>query len=448
MNAKLKVSHRTELVNVPERILKYIRKVMILDNPEFIQAEKYGRYAGHLDEHIYLYEDIPGGVAFPRGWTRQCLELLRKNGIETQIQDHRRSLSPVELSFRGRLRGYQQRAVRDILQRDFGVCSADTGSGKTVIALAIICKRGQPTLILVHTKELLHQWAERVRSFLDIEPGLIGDGKFDIQPVTVAIVNTARKHLEELPEHFGQIVVDECHRVPSSMFIETVQAFDSKYMVGLSATTYRRDGLDKLIYYALGDRAHKVDSEQLRQEGAVLAPQVYRRETSFRYAYSEDYQAMLTALTEDRRRNLQIAEDVIDLAGNRPGTVLVVSDRVAHCQALAELIEPAGHRVKILTGRTPREERAQIVADVQAGEVDVLVSTLQLLGEGFDCPGLSSLVLATPVRFKGRLTQVVGRILRPADGKRPVVFDYIDSRVGVLRAQARSRERALDEVSA
>lgn len=78
--------------------------------------------------------------------------------------------------------------------------------------------------------------------------------------------------------------------------------------------------------------------------------------------------------------------------------------------------------------------------------MDVLVSTLQLLGEGFDCSGLSSLFLTTPIKFKGRLLQVIGRILRPGDGKRPVVYDYVDELQPVLRAQARARGKALAEV--
>lgn len=79
--------------------------------------------------------------------------------------------------------------------------------------------------------------------------------------------------------------------------------------------------------------------------------------------------------------------------------------------------------------------------------MDVLCSTVQLLGEGFDCSGLSSLFLGTPIKFKGRLLQVVGRILRPEDGKRPIVFDYVDSYVDVLKAQAKSRERAFAELA-
>lgn len=448
MKTIVKVSNRTEVVNIPDGIKRYIHKVMTLDNPKYQEALKYDRWLGDLEPEIKLYEETEDSIIFPRGWTRNCIELLKENGVQFEIQDNRRTLETISLSFQGSLRPYQKAAVKDALQRDFGVVSAATGSGKTIMALAVIAQRGQPTLILCHTKELLYQWRDRIESFLGIEPGLIGDGKFKIQPISVGVINTARKHLDELPLYFGQIIVDECHRTCSAMFTEVVQAFDCRYMLGLSATPYRRDGLTRLIYLTLGDKVHQVDSKELRNNGATLSPEVIRRETSFRYAYEDDYQEMLTALTEDQDRNQLIVNDVIRQSKKGNEVCLVVSDRVAHCQALADMLDNAGLWIEVLTGQTPKRERERIVQDVQTGRVDVLISTVQLLGEGYDCKKLSSLFLASPIKFKGRLLQVVGRILRPADGKRPIVFDYQDVRVGVLKHQAKCRECALSEVVA
>lgn len=447
--SKLKVSNQAELVDVPKKILYEVKRINTLDNPKFKDAEKYGRYTGHLEPTIKLWSETSEGISFPRGWSRNCLDLLSRNGIDVNIEDLRRSLSPVELIFKGELRDYQQKAIDGVLKRGFGVLESATGSGKTIMALKIVAERQQPTLILVHTKELLHQWKEKIQEFLDIEAGLIGDGKYKIQPVTVGIVNTVRKRLGELPEHFGQIIVDECHRTPSTMFTEVVQAFDCKYMLGLSATAYRRDGLTKIIYLTLGDRTYQVNSKELKSSGAVMSPEIIQRQTNFYYSYEDDYQEMITSLTQDMKRNTQIAEDVIQQATNRSGTCLVVSERIQHCEDLADMIQKRTDlRVEILIGHASRSERENIVNEVQEGEIDVLVSTIQLIGEGFDCKGLSSLFLTTPIKFKGRLLQVIGRILRPADGKRPRVYDYQDQKVGVLKAQAKSREWALREVEA
>ena len=445
MKTKLIVTNKAQLVNPDLGTRKYIQKVFTIENPKFEEAEKYGRYTGNLEEFIYLYEDTQDGIIFPRGYARNAIKLLQDKGTEPEIVDNRRSLEPIGFEFQGTLRDYQQKAVEDVIKRGFGVLGAPTGSGKTVMALKVIADRAQPTLVLVHTKELLYQWRDKIRGFLNVEPGLIGDGKYNIGPVTVAVVNTAKKHLNELPQYFGHLVVDECHRTPSTMFTDVVTAFDCQFMLGLSATTYRRDKLTKLIFFTLGDKTHEVDQAALKQDGAILTPEVITRETDFCYSYADDYPQMLTALTEDKDRNQQIVDDVI--SETTQGICLVVSDRVSHCAELARLLDNAGLSVELLTGQTKQAERTRIVQEVQGGNVDALVATIQLLGEGFDCENLTSLFLTTPIKFKGRLLQVIGRILRPADGKRPKVFDYIDKEVGVLRAQAKSRENALAEIA-
>jgi superfamily II DNA or RNA helicase len=323
------------------------------------------------------------------------------------------------------------------------VLEAGTGSGKTVMALDIIARRRQPTLILVHSKELMHQWQDRIRQFLGIEAGLAGDGILDIQPVTVAIVNTAKKYLETLSVAFGQIVVDECHRVPASLFTDVVSAFDSHYMLGLSATAFRReDGMTPLIYTYMGDRVHAVDGRMLAASGAVVRPELLQRPTGFAHFFQGEYAKLIKALAADGKRNCQIAADIGTIVRQgHQGTILVVSDRVAHCQILAELMAEQGVAALVLTGQTTADKRAQIVEDVQAGGVAVLVATLQLIGEGFDCPGLTTLVLATPIKFEGRLLQVVGRIMRPAEGKKARVIDYVDENIPVLRRSAAARRK-------
>ncbi len=95
----------------------------------------------------------------------------------------------------------------------------------------------------------------------------------------------------------------------------------------------------------------------------------------------------------------------------------MVSDRVSHCRFFEEKLQQKGVRVKLLHGQLTPETRHEIVEAVQAGEVEVLVATLQLISEGFDCPGLSTLFLTTPISFEGRLLQVIGRIMRPAENK-------------------------------
>ncbi len=430
------------LRNAPPALVERLKELLTIDNPKYKDARKYARWVGkNFKRKLYFYEQEKEGLRFPRGFANHVVALCRRlTGRSPRIIDQRQLLPEVNFDFQGQLRPYQEEAVKAVLERHFGVLVAGTGSGKTVMALAVLAARRQPTLILLHNKELLYQWQARVQQFLDMEPGLIGDGHYDIQPVSVAIVNTVRKHLDQLPGCFGQIIVDECHRVPASLFTGVVTAFNCQYSLGLSATAFRReDGMTRLIYLYMGDRVHQVDSRELEAVGAVLRPEFIQHPTGFRYSFRGDYQALMTALTADEARNQQIALDVAREVAAGQGVVLVVSDRVAHCQYLAELLVERGIDAVVLTGRVSGEERARIVEAVRENRVQVLVSTLQLVGEGFDVAGLTSLFLTTPIKFTGRLQQVIGRILRPAAGKQPRVIDYLDQHVGVLRASARTR---------
>jgi len=417
-----------------------LKKQLTIDNPQYLDAKKYGRWMGKkLKPYLHFYEEESEAIRFPRGYANHAILLARKfMRCDPQIIDQRQTLPEIPFSFRGNLRPYQEEAVAALLRRDFGVLEAGTGSGKTVIALAVIAERKQATLVLVHTKELLYQWAERARTFLEVEAGLVGDGNFTIRPLTIAIVNSAKKRQSELAGHFGQLCVDECHRVPSSLFTEVVTAFDCRYLLGLSATAFRRDGLTKLIYMYLGDRAFKVESDDLHASGAVLKPEFIQRATEFRYVYRGNYQALMKALTTNPARNKLIADDIAREAVASPGTILVVSDRVKHCGELALLLEKQGIKSAVLTGKLPAEQRSALVEEIRQGGIKVLISTVQLIGEGFDCPDLTILFLTTPIKFTGRLLQVVGRILRPAHGKQPKVYDYVDP-VGVLSSSAQSR---------
>ena len=439
---RIELDNNLHLHGAPEKLAAQFCAQFTLDNPLYVAARKAGRYTGHLPPRLCFCEQANGSLIMPRGAANSIVRRAQGHGT-VDVVDNRLTLPEIDLTFRGSLRAYQQQACNGAIDSSMSVVEAGTGSGKTVMACAIIAARKQPTLIIVHNKELLYQWRDRIEQFLGVEAGLIGDGKFEVRPLTVGIVNTVRSRLDELTDRFGHVVVDECHRVPASMFTEAVTAFPARYLLGLSATPYRRDNMDNLIGWFVGEHRVQVDMCTLQDVGAVLRPEIVERETGFFYPYRDDYTRMLTALVENVHRNEIIAADIRKQAER--GTALVVSDRVAHLKRLAEMAAVEG--AKLLTGQTPKKERLAIVEDLKGGRVPVLFSTLALIGEGFDCPGLDSLLLASPIKFSGRLKQVVGRVLRPAEGKTPVVVDFIDSRVGVLKNQARARRQVYEQLN-
>ncbi|WP_051564551.1 DEAD/DEAH box helicase [Desulfovermiculus halophilus] len=444
----LKVKDRAELYIQRKDVLRGIKKAMTLDNPQYVQALKYGRFTDHLDPKIHLWEEIEDGIIFPRGWARQCLSMLRRHGIKVEIEDRRRTLESIEMEFWGQLRPYQQQAARAALGREFRVICIPAGGGKTVVCCYLICKTGQPCLIIVHTLELAYQWMDRVKQFLGVDCGLIGDGRFDLKDITISTVQTAAKHTEELKERFGHLVVDEAHHTPASTFTNLVQSFDCRYMTGLTATPFRKDRLGKIIFLTLGDKVYEISAKDLQNSGDVVAPEVHSRTTGFTFCYEDNYPEMLKALTLDASRNEMIANDVANASGPENGMALLLSDRVAHCETLSQLLTDRGVNNRVLTGRTPRAGRQKIVDLVRSGDIDALISTVQLISEGFDVDGLAQLYLCTPMKAKARIIQAIGRVCRPKDGKKARVVDYIDEHVPVLQYQAKSRQRALAEVVA
>jgi superfamily II DNA or RNA helicase len=444
---KIAIQNNLIISGAPEPLLRKILDTFTIENPAWLDNHKMRRWQGRTNRWLKFYRNHPIGLLIPRGAMGLVLFFCKESGIPYEIIDRRRTLPAVDFNFTGILKGYQQQAATNILSRDFNVLQAGTGTGKTVVALSIIAERQQPALVIVHSKELLNQWIERIEQFLGIPPeeiGIIGTGKKRIgDRITIGIVNSVYQYADDVAPHIGHLVVDECHRTPSRTFTEAVTAFDCRYMLGLSATPYRRDGLTKLIGWHLG-RKVEVEQADLSEEDIVQDVEIVLRETDFATGYdaSEEYTRMLSELTEDEGRNRLIVGDIINEAATGGGVCLVLTDRKEHCRTLYDMLSKQGINPDVLTGAVCNGERRAVVDRLNAGSVKVLIATGQLIGEGFDCRGLSTLFLATPIKFDGRLIQYLGRILRPAPGKeKATVYDYVDTNIGVLRTAAYSRQK-------
>jgi superfamily II DNA or RNA helicase len=334
---------------LPASVLVRIKSRLTFPNPAHIEAQRRGFSTWNIPKQIQGYRVQADALIIPRGFTRQLMGILRDAAVHYRIEDRRRTLPEVDFQFLGELLAFQVEAVSAMAARDFGVLTAPTGSGKTVVALALIARRRQPALIVVHTKELMEQWIARIEEFLGIparEVGCIGAGKQIIgDKITVALVQSLYKCAGEIAPHVGFLIVDEAHRCPSRTFTEAVTAFDSRFMLGLSATPWRRDGLSRLIFWYLGDVVHQVDKAALVDAGHVLEAEVVWRKTDFEPTCdpSEEYSKMLSELTQDPERNALIADDVVQEAqGNGGGVCLVLSDRKAHCEALVAALAAHG----------------------------------------------------------------------------------------------------------
>ncbi len=257
------------------------------------------------------------------------------------------------------------------------------------------------------------------------EVGMIGGGRYSIgERLTIALVQSLQDEIpDELIRHVGHLLVDECHHAPAETFARVVAQFPARHLLGLSATPYRRDGLDAVIGYFLGPITATMNEGALADR--LIKPRVIKRETGLA-VYGDSFTGLVSELTTDSARNALIVADVAHAVaeGRR---CLLLSDRVDHVEELTTLLQAEGLTAAALHGQKTKRQRAQAVADAGAGQLDVLVATCALVGEGFDCPRLDALFLATPISYEGRIVQYLGRVSRTAPGKRDaVVYDFVD----------------------
>ncbi len=421
-----------------------IKAMLTLKNKQREKLERMGKWCGNLPKHIIFYKEVGGALICPRGAAEPIYNLCLARGESVNVIDDRLELDAVDFDFTGKLRPFQEQGIQTMLTRSDGTMVFPTGGGKTVAMLSLIARRRQPCLVIVDKIELVYQWRDRAVQFLGMdteEIGIIGGGTFTLgDRLTIGTIQTISKRVDELKDHFGFIIVDEVHKAGAQSFREAIGKFPARYIAGCTATPFRDGGLTKAIEFYLGPVRYSIGKDELLDHGYLCQAQYQQIPTDFFTTWdaSAEYVKVMGQLVADTSRNELICQTVADTTIN--GLSLILSGRVAHCHALRDMLEGCDIEAVVLTGKTPKKEREQIFDRIAKGDVTHIISTTNLLKEGFDLPILQNLYLTYPVAWKGAVIQMVGRILRPAPGKKTaMIFDFIDSGVGVLGNSARIR---------
>jgi len=461
---KLRIANRLELREADQELKEYLQDLLTMTNPEWLDAKNFGRWMGDIPRFISQYSEEGGVVIVPRGI---LVHLTQDLGREFDIEDLRVSPEAEKDWPAGKVvlrSGDQEPAVRMLMSHDNGFLSAPAGSGKTIMGLETARRTGLKALWLTHGKELKDQAIERAEEFLEIPREKIGKlhGKdWTIgEQLTVGMIPTLRKRdLSEIKNEFGIVIVDEAHHVPSATFLNVIDKFNAHYLYGLTATAYRRDSLDAVMFNAIGPTVSRIEHFDLFENEHLMKPIIRRRMTGWvpHEAHAMRYHDFMEAMVVAKQRNSLIVEDVVQEC--RPGnTCIVLVERTKHAEVLTDMLKEQGILCEFVVGSVdvedndsskskkkrkkaiPKEIRNQIMSDFRQGKLQVLVATYDLLAEGFDYRPLNRLFMATPIKWKGTVVQAIGRIQRPHEKKKDaVVYDYVDDSIAMFWKQSESR---------
>lgn len=359
-------------------------------------------------ETIKNYKLLAGGIiSMPQG----RLDLIP---ADWELVD-KRVLNPVPFPTPKYELRDDQRVVYDEVT-DTCFINALVGWGKTFTALHVARKLGQKTLVITHTTALRDQWVEEVEALFGMQPGVIGSGKFDIEDraIVVGNIQTIVKNLEPLQKEFGTIILDEAHHCPATTFAGTVDAFHARYRIALSGTMIRKDGKHILFQDYFGTTVYKPP------QANTINPAVHIVKSGITLKPGATWVEKINDLTQNDNYRRFIA-GVANLHISKGHSVLVVADRVEFLEKVKEYV---GETCVLVTGETDFEARQRVKEQILNKEKMCIAGSRQIFAEGISINILSCVILAVPMSNDSLLEQIVGRIMRPHEGKLdPIVVD-------------------------
>lgn len=436
-------------------VVTLLKEKLNFINSEYLVKRRLGKSVYKVQKFFKLIEEQDDEVIIPRGFVDQLTRFLEEQSIPYAIADHRAKVGEVKIASSITLYPEQQLVIESTLKKDQGVIVAPAGSGKTIIGLQLVACRSLPALILVHRKQLLDQWVERIQSFLGIAQTHIGQyygvKKSIGKQVTVAMMQSLSrtKDWKDIRDTFGTVIVDECHHIPAKTFREVMDQLNPRFVYGLTATPKRKHNDQDLIFTYLGN----IISEMPEQEQATLAPTgtsenreshtaptiiIRTTELAMPFKFTTDnFQLLAKIITFDTYRNQLITKDITEQVANQR-KVLVLSERRDHLEVLNLYLKGMCETI-VVSGEDSASSRASKLAQIHAGHYQVILSTGQFFGEGLDIPTIDCLVLAFPFAFEGKLTQYIGRLRGNVENK--VIIDYHDEQITFLDKQFKQRQR-------
>lgn len=442
---------------ISSKALYKLRKLASYINPEYYLKQRIRKSTFGTPRISVHYSETDQEILLPRGVEIELLNYLDKTIVEYTLIDSRIDKRIKKLNFQGQLNETQKLAFDNLNRFDNGVLSAPTGFGKTVIGAKLIASKNVSSLVLVHTKELAYQWIERLEQFIKyndesipLKVGFLGNSKNALTAnIDVALIQSMigkDKQVKPFIDQYSLIIIDECHHVSAHNFSQVLSTASAKYVYGLTATAFRKDGHNPIIFMECGPlrytvnvkneiSKHKFEHYIVPRFSSLRLPLIKKEKD---YSISELY----SIICESKTRNNLIVED-IERAINNGRNPIVLTQWTQHIDILLDLLKEKDYEVIVLSGKLKTSVRKRVIERLKSlKETDkfVIIASGKLIGEGFDLALLDTLFLVMPISWKGTITQYIGRLHRNYAGKNEVeIYDYIDVNIPVFERMYQKR---------
>ncbi|WP_246067795.1 DEAD/DEAH box helicase [Changchengzhania lutea] len=419
------------------RILtNFLKEQLNFFNSDYAIKKKTGRSTYKTERYFKLIEETENTIEIPSGFIGKLLRFCNQNKIQYNFLDERIKLEEIEITSSIQLLNHQHLSLEITKKKDFGIIVAPPGSGKTIIGLKVIEQKKQPALIITHRKQIAEQWIGRIESFFGIpkrDIGKIGQRKMKIgKQITVALIQSLSKKLntapKELTSAFGTIIIDECHHIPAKSFREVINRLSPFYQYGLTATPFRKNSDEKLLFVYLGDIISEIKPNEI---DTFKKARFTVRDTNLDIPFNsktDHFETLSKILIHDSERNKIILKD-IQYELNKGRKAVIITERKEHIQTLNQYLKNQ-YEIITLSGEDNTSSSNSKWQAIKQGNYQAIITTGQYFGEGIDIKDVSCLFLVYPFAFKGKLVQYIGRVQRSE--LTPIIYDYRDKHIPYL----------------
>ena len=384
---------------------------------------------------FYIYRESPNKLYVPRFYKTETVPSQLPVGAS------------IQLPFTGQIRPVQQLAIDAFMQSKCGLLQLPCGFGKTILALYLISLLGKKTLVIVHKEFLMDQWIERMQEFLPsarigrIQGSIVDVNNKDIVLGMLKSLST-KIYPREVFEDFGFTIIDETHHMGAEVFSNALFQIVTPYMLGLSATMERKDGMTKLFKLFLGEVVFSAERESA--DNIVVQMIKYRtndgdfNETILNFKGQANYSSMIKKICEYNPRTEFILTVLTHLLqpSDKKRQIMILAHNKSILTYLHDAIQ---HRNLASVGYYIGGMSATDLKETESKQV--VIATYAMAEEALDIKSLNTLIMASP---KTDVTQAVGRILREKHGQ-PLIVDIVDSHDTFVRQWSKRKKYYLSQ---